>query len=59
MRIDPEVLDALRRWASDDLRSMNAQVEYVLRRALKREGRLKKEATQEKKQAKQREVDRK
>jgi len=40
MRVDPEVLDALRRWARDDLRSVNAQVEIVLRRALMREGRL-------------------
>jgi len=40
MRVDPEVLDALRRWARDDLRSVNAQVEFLLRRALSREGRL-------------------
>jgi hypothetical protein len=40
MRVDPDVLDALRRWARDDLRSVNAQVEILLRRALMREGRL-------------------
>jgi len=40
MRVDPEVLDALRRWARDDLRSVNAQVEFILRRALMSEGRL-------------------
>ena len=40
MRVEPEVLDALRRWARDDLRSINAQVEIILRRALMREGRL-------------------
>jgi len=40
MRVEPEVLDALRRWARDDLRSVNAQVEFILRRALAREGRL-------------------
>jgi hypothetical protein len=40
IRVDSEVLDALRRWARDDLRSVNAQVEIVLRRALQREGRL-------------------
>jgi hypothetical protein len=40
MRVDPEILDALRRWARDDLRSVNAQVEFLLRRALAREGRL-------------------
>ena len=40
LRIDPKVLDALRRWAADDLRSVNAQVEFLLRRALKEAGRL-------------------
>jgi len=40
MRVDPEVLDAIRRWARDDLRSVNAQVEFLLRRALMSEGRL-------------------
>jgi len=40
MRVDPEVLDALRRWARDDLRSVNAQVEFILRRALMSEGRM-------------------
>ncbi len=39
LRIDPAVLDALQRWASDDLRSLNGQIEFVLRRALQREGR--------------------
>lgn len=40
IRIEPAVLDALQRWAGDDLRSVNGQIEYVLRRALQREGRL-------------------
>ncbi len=40
MRVDPVVLDALRRWADDDLRSVNAQVEFLLRTALKDAGRL-------------------
>ena len=40
MRVDPAVLDALNRWASDDLRSLNGQIEFVLRRALQREGRV-------------------
>jgi hypothetical protein len=40
LRIDPEVLDAVQRWANDDLRSLNAQVEFVLRRVLRQEGRL-------------------
>jgi hypothetical protein len=40
IRTDPKVLDAIRRWASDDLRSVNAQIEFVLRRALRDAGRL-------------------
>ena len=39
LRIDPGVLVALQRWANDDLRSLNGQIEFVLRRALQREGR--------------------
>ena len=41
LRIDPGVLEALQRWANDDLRSLNAQIEFVLRRALQAEGRAK------------------
>jgi hypothetical protein len=41
LRIDPAVLEALQRWSNDDLRSLNAQIEFVLRRALQAEGRLK------------------
>ena len=41
LRIDPAVLEALQRWASDDLRSLNAQIEFVLRRILQAEGRMK------------------
>ena len=40
LRIDPEVLDAVQRWANDDLRSLNAQIEFVLRKVLKQVGRL-------------------
>jgi hypothetical protein len=40
LRIDAEVLDAVRRWADDELRSRNVQIEYLLRRALKDSGRL-------------------
>jgi hypothetical protein len=40
LRMDREVLDAVQRWASDDLRSLNAQIEFLLRRALAAEGRL-------------------
>lgn len=43
LRIDPKVLEALQRWADDDLRSLNGQIEFVLRRTLKGEGRLKDE----------------
>jgi hypothetical protein len=39
LRVDPKVLDAVRRWARDDLRSVNAQIEFLLRRALKGSGR--------------------
>lgn len=41
LRIDPKVLEALRRWADDDMRSVNAQVEYLLRRSLQEQGRWK------------------
>jgi hypothetical protein len=40
LRVDPAVLEAVQRWAADDLRSLNAQIEYVLRDALQRAGRL-------------------
>jgi hypothetical protein len=40
LRLDPIVHDALARWAGDDLRSTNAQIEYLLRRALAEAGRL-------------------
>ena len=35
LRIDREVIDALQRWADDDLRSLNGQIEFLLRKALK------------------------
>ncbi|MCA1219972.1 hypothetical protein [Streptomyces sp. 8L] len=40
LRLDPAVYDALARWASDELRSANAQIEYLLRHALSETGRL-------------------
>ncbi|MEU4741481.1 hypothetical protein AB0G02_13605 [Actinosynnema sp. NPDC023658] len=40
LRLDPAVHDALTRWANDELRSTNAQIEFVLRRALAEAGRL-------------------
>jgi hypothetical protein len=39
LRIDKSVLDALQRWADSDLRSLNGQIEFVLRRALSESGR--------------------
>lgn len=39
LRIDRDVLDAVQRWADDDLRSLNAQIDFLLRRALKDAGR--------------------
>jgi hypothetical protein len=44
LRLDPLVYDALARWASDELRSANAQIEFLLRKALKDAGRLPGEA---------------
>ncbi len=41
MRVDPRLLEALQRWATDDLRSLNAQIEFLLRRSLQQAGRLK------------------
>jgi hypothetical protein len=40
LRLDPAVHDALARWAADELRSTNAQMEFLLRRALAEAGRL-------------------
>ena len=40
VRIDPAVLAAMRRWARDELRSVNAQMEFVMRRSLQAAGRL-------------------
>jgi hypothetical protein len=39
LRLDPAVYEAVARWAADDLRSVNAQIEYALRRALRAAGR--------------------
>jgi hypothetical protein len=40
IRLDPATLEALQRWAKDELRSLNAQIEFLLRRELARVGRL-------------------
>ena len=39
LRIDRDLLDAVQRWADDDLRSLNGQIEFLLRRALREAGR--------------------
>ncbi|MGC8792912.1 MAG: hypothetical protein ACP5U2_05930 [Bryobacteraceae bacterium] len=40
LRLDPEIYEAIQRWADDELRSKNAQIDYLLRDALRRAGRL-------------------
>ena len=47
LRIDEKTLAAMHRWADDDLRSLNAQIEFVLRDALRRAGRLKDQEKQQ------------
>lgn len=47
LRISAEVLGAAQKWADDDLRSLNAQIEYLLRDALRKAGRLPKPTTPE------------
>jgi hypothetical protein len=44
LRLDPAVHDALARWASDEMRSTNAQIEFLLRRALSDAGRMPRQA---------------
>ncbi|MFG2354006.1 hypothetical protein [Streptomyces sp. NPDC048521] len=44
LRLDPSVYDALARWAGDELRSANAQIEFLLRKALAEAGRLPRDA---------------
>ena len=39
LRVDPALLEALQRWAAADLRSLNGQIEYILRSALEQAGR--------------------
>ena len=40
LRVEPEMLEALQHWANDELRSVNAQIEFLLREALRKAGRL-------------------
>ena len=46
LRLDPAVHDALARWAADELRSTNAQIEFLLRRVLAEAGRLPRQAAE-------------
>ena len=39
LRVDPDLLEKVQRWANDDLRSLNGQIEFLLRRALRETGR--------------------
>jgi len=48
LRISADVLDAVQRWADDELRSVNAQIEYVMRDALRKAGRIKEPKTLDK-----------
>ena len=50
LRISGDVLDAVQRWSEDELRSVNAQIEYVLREALRKAGRLKTPDVRDKKE---------
>jgi hypothetical protein len=43
LRIDPELYEALEKWAADELRSVNAQMEFLLREGLRRSGRSRKD----------------
>jgi len=47
LRVDEEIWEAMRRWSEDELRSVNAQIEFVLRDALRRAGRLSKPAPED------------
>ncbi len=44
LRVDRDLLDAVQRWSNDEMRSLNGQIEYLLRDALKRAGRRPKRA---------------
>ncbi|WP_266182958.1 Arc family DNA-binding protein [Dyella humicola] len=46
LRISAAVLEAMQRWADDDLRSVNAQIEFVLREALRKNGRLQRDTAE-------------
>ncbi len=47
LRLDPRLFEALRRWAQDDLRSINAQIEYLLTEQVRKAGRLPRQASRQ------------
>lgn len=47
LRIDQEMMDAIEKWASDEFRSTNGQIQYILDQALRKAGRIKKEKKDE------------
>ena len=47
LRLPPQLMEELNRWAKDELRSLNAQIEYLLRDALRQHGRRRDDATDE------------
>jgi hypothetical protein len=49
LRIDRDLLEAVQRWADDDLRSLNGQIEFLLRRAVRDAGRMKRNGDDAKK----------
>lgn len=49
LRIDPEMMEAIEKWAADEFRSTNGQIQYLLDQALRKSGRLRKKKTKEEK----------
>jgi hypothetical protein len=43
LRVDPALLESLQQWADDELRSLNGQIEFLLRKSLQEQGRLRKD----------------
>jgi hypothetical protein len=54
LRVDPELLAQVQRWADDDLRSLNAQIEFLLRRSLRDSGRVKGDTANQQRSRRQR-----
>lgn len=47
LRVDPETMDAIEKWAADEFRSTNGQLQWIIAEALKKSGRLKKSRSEE------------